>query len=483
MATSMRDRVVARLFVLSWMSALGFVQHAAAQTPPPTYSGGGATAGGTGTIPDAPKLPPNVLLIVADDLGIDSLAMYQAASDYPSTPNLDALAASGVKFRNVWSSPVCSPSRAAMQTGRLPSSYGMLWVTTPASGATLPESEWILPEVLDALAPAPVSSGAFGKWHLSNGNFGCESAPNVHGYSRFEGLLWGFWKYPPNGYYYLDNWLVDGNPSTETTYNTTLITDHAINWWRAQSGARFGYVAYNAPHAPYQIPPQELCSIDVSTIQAGDQRSIFKAMIEAMDHEIGRLIAAVRAETPNTYIVFVSDNGSPSGVQAPPFLSSKVKETVYEGGVRVPLVVAGPGVVAPGREVTALVGLTDVFASVLELVGVEFSRVLAAKPTTPFHSFSFVPYLKDPNQPPIRDRLYSECRKPLGGGNYLHQQGARDARFKVRRLVSGIIRDELYDLSVDPMETVDLLQYGVGWLTPEQNAAYQAIKNYMLHPY
>lgn len=482
MSSAKRVRAFRRGSVASWIAPLLLSAPAAAQPfSPPSASGALVNPPGSSTT--APKTPPNVLLVVADDLGIEMLHTYEVGSDYPSTPNLDALAASGVKFRNVWSSPVCSPSRAAIHTGRLPSSFGMLWVTTPGSSVSLPTSEWLLPEVIESLAPAPMPTAAFGKWHLSNGNFGCEVAPLEHGYDHFEGTLWGFWKVPPNGYHYLDNWLVDGVPHTETTYNSTLITDRAIDWWRAQSGSRFAYVAYNAPHAPYQLPPQSLCSVDLTSIPAGNTRGVYKAMIEAMDHELGRLIAAVRAETPNTYVIFCSDNGSPAGVQVPPYQPTKVKETTYEGGVRVPLLVSGPCVVAPGREVTALVGLTDVFASVLELIGIDFSTVLAAKPTTEFHSFSFVPYLRDPNQAPIRDRLYAESKKPLFTGGFIHQIGARDARFKVRRLVGGIPRDELYDLSLDPLETVDLLANGPTQLPPTAAAAYQDLKNFMLDPY
>lgn len=429
------------------------------------------------------KPPPNVLLIVADDLGLDMLETYGLCSNYPNTPNINALAASGVKFQNVWSSPVCSPSRAAIHTGRLPSTYGMLWITNPSTGTELPLAELTIPEVIDSFAPNPIATAAFGKWHMANGSFGCESVPNLQGYDRYEGTLWGFWKFPPIDYYYLDNWLVNGVSQTETTYNTTLITDRALAWWQAQTGPRFAYVAFNAPHAPYQLPPQSLCTVNVSQIPLSQTREIYKAMIEALDHELGRLVSTVRAATPDTYIIFTSDNGTPQGMQIHPFSATHGKETVYEGGVRVPLIVTGPGVVAPNREVASLVGLTDIFATTLELLEIDFQTVMAANPTTEFHSFSFVPYLKDPFQSPIRVKLYTESRKPLGFGAYFHQQGARDARFKIRRVLTPTPVDEFYNLLTDPFEQVNLLAVGAPPLTPLQLASYSSLTNFMLDPH
>lgn len=436
-----------------------------------------------GSSPTKIHVPPrNVVLIVADDIGVDMLSAYGEGNDLPTTPNLDALAAGGVTFRNAWSNPVCSPSRATIQTGRYAFRYDMLWIVTALSSFGLAESEICLPEALDAFSPYPYHSAAIGKWHLAGMTPTANFAPNIAGYEHFQGTLFGFHKNPPNGYYYLDNQLTNGVPSTVTSYNSTLVADDAIAWWNGHTGHRFAYVAFNAPHAPYQNPPQNLCTIDLQSCPPGD-RSIYKAMVEAMDHEIGRLVSAVRQNDPDAVILFCGDNGTPQYISVAPFDPQRAKGTIYEGGVNVPLIVSGPIVKSPGRFSDGLVNLTDLFATVLELSAADLDTVKLAYANDSLDSKSLVPYLTTPNLPSLRSAVYTEMKAITFQGPGPLDRAARNAQFKLRRIGLTPLRDELYDLLADPFEKVNLTPGGdTSHLTAEQLAEYQQLSSYIENP-
>ena len=156
--------------------------------------------------------PRNVLILLADDLGVDSLAAYGEGSDFPITPNIDVLAQNGVLFRNVWSYPMCSPTRATIQTGRYGFRTGIGFVLSIKQWLRL--AEITLPEMLD-MGSSGYSHAAFGKWHLGSGVL----APNDQGYSHYDGALTAQFQ-PPFSYY---RWvrLVNGVESLSTTYATT----------------------------------------------------------------------------------------------------------------------------------------------------------------------------------------------------------------------------------------------------------------------
>ncbi len=443
---------------------------------------GGSLGGGSTTPPYF--VPPNVVLIVADDLGVDMLNCYHEGNDLPTTPNIDKLAQTGLLFRNAWSSPVCSPSRGSLQTGRYPFRFDMKWIINASSPKGLPDSEWTVPEVLSALAPMHIDTAQFGKWHLTpNTQPGVDLAPNTQGYEHFDGTLFGFWKVPPNGYFYLDYNLVDGIPTTVSKYNTVYITDQVINWWSQTSGPRFAHVAYNAPHSPYQTPPPWMFTVDLSNLQPGEIRPVYKAMLEALDHEVGRLVKAIRLASPDAIIVFCGDNGTPIGVPVAPFSSNKCKETTFEGGVNVPLIINGPIVASPGREENALVSLTDVFATVMDLQGVDRVALANLYSTRELDSVSLLPYLVDPTSRPLRDMVYTECEKPLFGGAVRHEIATRNLRYKLRRVIENSQHDEFYDLLVDPFELNDLKKPGAAPLTQAQQVAFHHLLVFMQHPH
>lgn len=398
----------------------------------------------------------NVLVLIADDLGTDYVAAYAEGPDYGPTPNIDALAAQGVLFRNAWANPMCSPTRACFNTGRHGYRTG---VGSPGSGSTLNLDEVTLPEALDA-SGSGYGHALIGKWHLGTAS---PTYPNDAGWSHYSGMLSN-----PGSYF---DWArtVNGIQAQSTTYSTTQLVDDAISWISQQDQPWVCAVAFNAPHGPFHEPPSSLHSQDLSGNTSNQQR--YRAMVEAMDTEIGRLIASLGAASASTNIIFFGDNGTPGQVSVAPFVSDHAKGSAYEGGVNVPFIVSGPVVSAPNREVTALISVVDVFESISDLVATEL-----APPVIRQDSVSFVPYLTDPDQSALRAHVYSEKfngSNPDGNGFSL----VRGNRFKLIRHYGqgGVADEEMYDLSTDPFETQDLLP----GLSAEVQSAYDDLDAYM----
>jgi arylsulfatase A-like enzyme len=307
-------------------------------------------------------------MLLADDVGVDNIAVYAESATAPPTPNVDALAASGVLFRNAWATPHCSPTRASLLTGRYPSRHGV-GIALCEGGSercpVLPLREVTLPEVLDAQATG-YAHALVGKWHLSDERNGAELGPNLAGWSHYAGILGA---HPTS--YFLWPRTVNGVTTSSTAYATTQVVDDALAWIQTAPEPWVCYVWFPAAHAPYHAPPahlhsQNLAGLDPATAPV----PFYKAMVEAMDTEIGRLLGSLGpALLGRTEVLILGDNGTPQEVSEPPFAPSHAKKTPFEGGVNVPLVVAGPSVGAPGREEAALVHAVDVFATVLELCG------------------------------------------------------------------------------------------------------------------
>ena len=185
--------------------------------------------------------PPNILLIVADDLGVDMVGAYGEAPAPPCTPNIDALAAGGMLFRNAWANPICSPTRSAILTGRHAFRTGVGDLVDPDEpGLTL--GELTIPELLTGYA-----SSCTGKWHLG-GSLGFLH-PNLSGFGHYAGTLHG--QIPT---YSLWPKVIDGQPLVGFGYATTDTTDDAITALQTMPEPWFLYVAYQAPHAPLHEP-------------------------------------------------------------------------------------------------------------------------------------------------------------------------------------------------------------------------------------
>jgi arylsulfatase A-like enzyme len=444
----------------------------------------------------------NVLVLVADDVGVDMLARYELGSDLPATPAIDQLATNGVVFRNAWSNPVCSPTRATILTGRYSFRTGIGYVVDPTWA--LQPAELTLPEALDLLG-AGYAHAAIGKWHLGNHTVGAGLAPNLAGFDHFAGTLVNVSQ--PSGY---SAWNQTENGETAATsgYVTAREADDALDWIAVAPEPWLCYVAFQSAHAPFHAPPFQPYAIDLST--AGDPltnpRPFYKAMVEAMDFEIGRIVQGLGSKLANTTILFVGDNGTPAAVTVPPFLPSHAKGTMYQGGIQVPLIVAGAGVSAKGKTCRALVNTTDLYATCLELAGVlPPPAPVSSAPPTPSgasalaqpgyalpvmpatDSVSLVPYLVNPERPSLRKVAFSESFKPIGPGPYTEtHRSVRDLRYKL--IVdwpaasapesfaggAGAVTEKLFDLKLDPFELDDLLQLPA--LNPDQTEAFTLLR-------
>ena len=301
---------------------------------------------------------PNILLIIADDMGLDSSPGYSVGEVKPVVPQLTSLFNSGVKFKNFWSNPVCSPTRSTILTGKYGFRTGVL-----SAGDNLSSSETSIFNLLNDSA-SEYSHALIGKWHLSNN----PSQPTDMGAGYFAGLLSG----GVNSYY---NWNLTQNGQTAKTasYATSKFTDLAIDWTGAQSKPWFLWLAYNAPHSPFHLPPSELHNQgnlpkDNASIEA-NPLPYYLAMIEAMDSEIGRLLNSFSKETlDNTIIFFIGDNGTPSEV-VQTYNNRRAKGSIYQGGINVPLIVSGKNVSRNSSNEEALINGTDLFATILDLAG------------------------------------------------------------------------------------------------------------------
>lgn len=390
--------------------------------------------------------PPNILIVIADDLGIDPVPNYLPGPEKAAMPNLEALMEQGLTFSTVWADPLCSPTRATIITGRYGRDTGVL---NANQASLLPPDAITLHRYLDDIGSG-YASALIGKWHLG-GPTPSPGHPTSMGIPYYAGLLSGAAPSYANW-----NFTADGSTSPSDQYITTAFTDLAIDWIAGQSAPWLCWVAYTAPHSPFHLPPDSLHQQgDLPTDQASinaDPLPYYLAMIESVDHEMGRLLRSLQPDVrANTVVVFLGDNGTPAQVIQSPYFQNHAKGTLYEGGVRVPLVIAGPGVGRMGEIEPALVNTSDLFATLVELTG-------HSLPT--YHdSRSLVPLLSASDLT-VRSCAYTEVLGTDGG------HAIRDERYKLITFSSG--PPAFHDLLNDPWEMVDLL---TGTLTTEQQLA------------
>ncbi len=459
--------------------------------------------------------PPNFIILIGDDMAVETVGCYGVGSAPAKTPRIDQLCDEGMRFDNFWSQAVCSPTRASILTGQ----YGFRnGVGTPAAGDRaneyrVPEKPansppevggrdgrirpdggggggdgsrrgnreiepnpnaqregyteppnarpsisidaYGLPAALRADTTLGYETAAFGKWHLSsadNGNL--EHTSNI-GFEHYSGsyasAVESFFAWSQ----VIDGSITDGR----TGYATTDVVDDAIEWIGARNDDKpwLAWVAFNAPHSPYGAPPDSLLSAETAkTISALDinenAQPFYAAMIEAMDTEIGRLLASMDSdELANTYVIFLGDNGTPSPNATAPFTSERVKGTVYQGGVNVPFVVTGPGIEA-GKITQALANSVDLYATILELAGTSANEKLDS---VKLDSVSLAPVLAD-HSVQVRNFAYADAFGPQNN-RIENLRAIRDDQFKIVIDLQNNTT-ELYDLQVDPYETEDLLQ-------------------------
>ena len=407
----------------------------------------------------------NVVLIIADDLSTDYCGFYENNLDTVNLPNVRRLLNKGVRFSNAMSNPVCSPTRAGVLTGRFSFRTGVGNFIGANNETPLDTAEITIPELLNIYQPGIVKSAVIGKWHLQQPTPATNLLnPVLMGFNHTEG---GFGGAVPS----YTNWTkyTNGLAANCTTYATTELINNAVSWIRAQGNSPFFmWLAVNAPHIPYHLPPLNLHSYQNLTGTKADinlnPKPYFKASLEALDTELGRMFDSliVLNKFDSTDFIFISDNGNfRKVVQSGDSL--KAKSTIYQSGIKIPFIISGPSVVNPGRVSNALVNTQDIFATVLEIFG-DSSWQNQIPLTKPVDSKSILPILKNQNDS-IKPWSFTEIFKTLTDSN--DGKTIRNLEYKLLRFDDG--REEFYNLLVDQNELNNLLNTS---LSPVDSANY-----------
>jgi arylsulfatase A-like enzyme len=414
----------------------------------------------------------NVLMIVGDDIGVDKIACYGAHPNPPPTPNIDALAERGILFRNAYADPWCSPTRATIMTGRFGFRVGLGAPIRPDFPEfALQFSEVTLPELLHAGAHGSIATSAIGKWHLGSLSYGGDLNPNLQGWDDFRGTV-GNLVNVPTGYYHYQK-TVNGTTTLSTIYATIEQTDDALARMAAMPEPWLCYLAFNAAHRPIHAPPSNLHTYQLSGVPLDTPIPHFNATVQAMDTEIGRLFASIDPQLlARTTVIFIGDNGTePLGVEAPAD-NERSKGTVYEGGVHVPLIIAGKHVEQPGSECNAFVNSVDLFPTVADLLGVDVASTMPD--SRPIDGVSVMPLLGDSSKPSLRPWVYADAFTNGFGPYDRIARMIRDDRWKLIEVTAK--PDQFYDMLGAEVEGADLL---LGELTPQQQSAYSSLKKSM----
>lgn len=321
--------------------------------------------------------PPNIVIIVADDLGWRDVGYHGGEV---KTPNIDRIAKEGVRLERFYVAPVCSPTRAGLLTGRYPIRYGsMRAVYPPWRKGGLDAAEVTIAE---ALANAGYEHrGAFGKWHL--GHSSVKYHPLRRGFTEFVGHYNGAIDYFTHEREGEVDWHRNYEPIREQGYATDLIAGHAARFVdeRGSKASPFlCYVAFNAVHSPFQakeedlVPYKDLDAVpgnwQTSVADRREKRRALGGMIASLDRGVGRILETIDKSglRENTLVWFLSDNGGVGGIGDNRPLRG-AKATVFEGGVRVPSAVRWPARIRPGTTVTSVLAYIDIMPTLLAVAG------------------------------------------------------------------------------------------------------------------
>ncbi len=391
---------------------------------------------------------PNVLVIVADDLGYNDVG-FQGSKEIP-TPQLDKLAAQSVRCTNGYvSHPFCSPTRAGMLTGRYQQRFGHennpAWLPE-STVAGLPLSETTFPTLMKQ---AGYTTGAVGKWHLGAHP---QFHPNRRGFDEYFGALGGGHVYFPGdkgGPEYQIPLNRNGTDEPQTKYLTDQFGEEAAAFVGRHAGEAkpwMLYLAFNAPHTPLQAPPEWLEKVGHI---GSEQRRTYAAMVCAMDAAVGGVLAKLEEtkQRENTLVYFVSDNGGPNlaARNLTNFTDNTplrgAKGAVYEGGVRVPFLVSWPARLKPGTYDQPVMAL-DFLPTALAAAG--------AADVTPknLDGVNLLPFLAGEKTGAPHETLFWRSGGP-GGNN-----AVRRGNLKLVRI--GTEAPQLYDLGADVGESKNL---------------------------
>ena len=400
---------------------------------------------------------PNVVFIVADDLGRADCGFMGGTAI--KTPNLDKLASQGAILDAHYVQPVCSPTRAAIMTGRYPMRHGLqVGVVRPWAQYGLPLNEDTLPAMLNR---SGYVTGIFGKWHL--GHFRPEYLPMKRGFDRQYGHYNGaidYFEHTRDGGF---DWHSDDKVSRDEGYSTDLIGTEAAKFVTGNAGKKpfFCYVPFNAVHTPLQAPPKYL---EMYPNLVGGRRT-YAAMLTAMDDAVGKIVQAVDAAgvRENTLFVFTSDNGGPNPGKITDNGKYRAgKGTLYEGGVRVAAFVTWQGHIRPGSTVSQPLHAVDWYPTLKRLVGEK------SAPAKPLDGVDIWPSIIR-GQSVARSAILLNTTPNVGSlrmGDWklIVRKGVDDpddgeAAAKKNEEEATV---ELYDLKNDPFETKNLAETELG---------------------
>ena len=390
---------------------------------------------------------PHIVYILSDDQGWKDVGFH--GSDI-RTPNLDALAREGVRLEQFYAQPMCTPSRAALMTGRYPHRYGLQTLVIPSAGRYgLATDERLLPQ---ALGSAGYRTAIVGKWHL--GHADRKYWPLQRGFDYQYGPLLGEIDYFTHSAHGTRDWFRNEQPLLESGYVTELIGREAVRVIEGHDASTplFLYLAFTAPHSPYQAPQAYL---DLYADQADPARRAYAAMITAMDDQVGAVVRALekRGMRDDTLIVFQSDNGGPrsakftgevdmskSTIPADNGPYRDGKASLYEGGTRVVALANWPGRIPAGSIADQPIHIVDMFPTLSRLAGADTG---AGKP---LDGVDVWPTLSEGKPSPRREVVYDI--EPF-------RAAVRQDNWKLVWQATLPSRVELFDLAQDPGEQHD----------------------------
>jgi len=394
---------------------------------------------------EAAESRPNVLIIVGDDMGYGDVG-FHGCKDIP-TPNLDALAASGVRFTNGYvTGPYCSPTRAGLLTGRYQQRFGHEF-NPGGNGQGLPLGETTL---ADRLQKAGYKTALVGKWHLGNAP---EQRPMRRGFQEFFGFLGGAHSY------FDDQGILRGDqPAGTVDYTTDDFAKEAVAFIeKSRKDPWFLYLAFNAVHTPMHATEERLKKFE--SIQ-DPQRRKYAAMMSAMDDAIGSVNEALKAtgQETRTLVGFISDNGGPTmegvtvnGSDNAPLRGSK--RTTLEGGVRVPFLLSWPGVIKPAVDDRPVIQL-DLHATALAACQIR------VEPEWKLDGVDLMPYVSGKNASTPHEALYWRFGPQMairkGDWKLVRYDKAADGQSNTGGPRARVTATKLYDLSKDIHEDNDL---------------------------
>ncbi|MBC6997085.1 sulfatase-like hydrolase/transferase [Cytophaga sp. FL35] len=435
---------------------------------------------------------PNIIVVLTDDQGWADVG-FNGATDIP-TPQLDALAKEGVVFENGYvSHPYCSPSRAGLLTGRYQARFGhdcnMPYDDENDASVGTPLKEKMISE---ALKEQGYATAAIGKWHVGD-------HPDLHppkqGFDHWFGFAGGamnFWGTPngPLRTIYRNNDPVD---PAELSYLTDDFTEEAIHFIkRHKENPFFIYLAYNAPHAPDHATPQYLKATE--HIEYGG-RSVYAAMVNGVDHGVGRLVAQLKELNlyDNTILVFLSDNGG-RAEHADNRPNRGHKGMLFEGGIKVPFFMVWPEKLQRNQRYSPMVSALDLYPTFIEAAGKK------AQTEPQLEGVNLTPFLTEKKEETPHQTLFW---RSVGGFKYAVRHKdykLYKSAYKNRTLLYNLKEDaiERYDLAKEQPEKVAELEalYAVwdaknrvpGWVDPhpenviKEEKKLQAIRKRSVHP-